>query len=104
MSAQYHNSGILKGKTTVDNGGDLSRSVRETIHAQNRILRRFNSDHRFREAVRLAARADGVLNGAETAIEQVSRLQLMGDMTTRGAIEEQNAAARVTGNRGAIIG
>lgn len=94
--------GPLNGKTTVDNSSALTPGQRLTIIRQQRTLKRMD-DSRFRDAVRLASRADLVLRGQETALEQLHRESIQPSITARGAITEINKACRVTGNRSGII-
>ena len=98
----YHQSGPLRGQVSVDNGTDLPHTVREGFRAQKRLLDRMN-DPAFREAVRLAAKADPVLNGQETALERQYRHQIQPTTTDKGIIEGHNAASRIIGVKSAII-
>ena len=98
----YIDHGHLKGKTVVDSGSTLTGSQRLTIIRQQRTLRRMD-DPLFREAVRLAARADMSINGGETAIEQLHREEVQLSTTAKGAISMINRAAAVTGERSGII-
>lgn len=91
----YHDHGILHGKTTVDNGTDLQEADKGDFALQSELVDRYARDQKFREAVRLAARADGVIQGGETVIEQLHRHACDTDLTSRGIVAGHNLASRI---------
>ena len=98
----FHASGSLKGKTTVDNGSATPCRDQASLAAQRDLLMRMD-DPSFREAVRLAARADGYIQGEETALEQLHRHRCIQETTCSGIVEAHNRASKTVQAKAAII-
>ena len=93
--------GARKGKTLVDNSvSERSQSDLSTICEQIGYARRMQSDSKFAQAVRLAARADGEIVGRETALERVCRSQ---DAVARSHESEEQMALKIAKEKRRMI-